>query len=192
VKYCSDCGAGVVSRIPEGDNRLRHCCPECGGVFYQNPKIVVGTIPVWEDRILICKRAIEPRHGYWTTPAGFLELGEAAEQGAARETLEEAGAAVSNLEMFSILNITHVGQVYVMYRARLDQPRFAPGDESLEVRLAGEDDIPWDDIAFKAIRKSLELFFEDRKIGQFGVHSGEISREKIEISRRMGLAEAPP
>ena len=101
MKYCSDCAAGVVSKIPDGDNRLRHCCPECGGVFYQNPKIVVGTIPVWEDRILICKRAIEPRYGYWTTPAGFLELGEAVEQGAARETLEEAGAVVSNLEMFS-------------------------------------------------------------------------------------------
>ena len=162
MKYCSDCGASVVSRIPDGDNRVRDCCQECGGVFYQNPKIVVGTIPVWEDKILLCKRAIEPRYGYWTTPAGFLELGEAAEQGAARETLEEAGAVVTDLEMFTMLNITHVGQVYVMYRARLERPEFSPGDESLEVRLASEAEIPWDDIAFKAIRKSLELFCEDR------------------------------
>ena len=188
MKYCSDCGASVASRIPDGDNRVRDCCLECGGVFYQNPKIVVGTIPVWEDKILLCKRAIEPRYGYWTTPAGFLELGEAAEQGAARETLEEAGAVVTDLEMFTMLNITHVGQIYVMYRARLERPEFTPGDESLEVRLASEAEIPWDDIAFKAIHKSLELFFEDGRMGQYGVHSGEISRQKIEISRRMGLA----
>jgi ADP-ribose pyrophosphatase YjhB (NUDIX family) len=188
MKYCSDCGSSVVSRIPDGDNRPRYCCRECGSIFYQNPKIVVGTIPVWEDRILICKRAIEPRYGYWTTPAGFLEIGEAVEDGAVRETAEEAGAEVTDLEMFTMLNITHVGQVYVMYRARLAKPEFAPGDESLEVRLVAEDEMPWEDIAFKAIRTTLELYYRDQKMGQFGVHSGEISRDKIEISRRLGLA----
>jgi ADP-ribose pyrophosphatase YjhB (NUDIX family) len=188
MKYCSDCGASVVSRVPEGDNRPRFCCGECGGIFYNNPKVVVGTIPVWEDYILLCKRAIEPRHGYWTAPAGFLEIGEAVEEGAVRETIEEAGARVTDLQIFTVLNITHLGQVYVMYRAQMEEPVFEAGEESLEVRLVREKDIPWDDIAFRAIRTTLELYYEDERAGQFGVHSGEITHHSVDVSRRLALA----
>ena len=174
MNYCSDCGATVTVRIPEGDTVPRHVCSQCGTVHYQNPKMVVGCIPEWEDRILLCRRAIEPRHGFWTLPAGFLENGESAAAGAARETMEEAEATVEIGPMFSFYNLTHIHQIYVMFRGRLLTPEFGAGTESLEVRLFREDEIPWDLLAFRTVGETLKRYFEDRARGQFGFHMGDI------------------
>ncbi len=175
MNFCSNCGATITLRIPEGDNRIRHCCGACGSIHYQNPRIVVGTIPVWKDQVLLCKRAIEPRAGYWTLCAGFLENGEETAQGAIRETDEEAGARIELGPLFSMLDVLHVHQVHIFYRAQLLDINFAPGPESLEVKLCREDEIPWEDLAFKTVAMTLKLFFEDRAKGTFGVHTGVIN-----------------
>ncbi|MSQ68808.1 MAG: NUDIX hydrolase [Gammaproteobacteria bacterium] len=175
MKFCSQCGAGDLAwRVPEGDNRPRHVCGQCNQVFYQNPKIVVGSIPVWGDQILLCKRAIAPRYGYWTLPAGFMENAETTQEAAARETLEEAHAEVEILELYTLMNIPHTSQVYLMYRARLCNLDFSPGTESLECALYREDQIPWDRLAFPTITHTLRLFFEDRRQAKFGTHVGDI------------------
>ncbi len=174
MNFCSDCGAPVILRVPEGDTLPRHVCSRCNTVHYQNPKMVVGCIPEWEDRILLCRRAIEPRHGLWTLPAGFLENGESAAAGAARETLEEAEAVVEIGAMFSFYNLIHIDQIYVMFRGRLLKPEFGPGTESLEVRLFREDEIPWDLLAFRTVGETLRRYFEDRSRGTFGFHMGDI------------------
>ena len=161
-------------RIPEGDNRPRHVCGQCHEVFYQNPKIVVGSIPEWGDQILLCKRAIPPRYGYWTLPAGFMENAETTQEAAARETLEEANAEVEILELYTLMNIPHTSQVYLMYRARLLNLDFSPGTESLECALYREDEIPWDQLAFPTITHTLRLFFEDRRRAKCGTHVGDI------------------
>jgi ADP-ribose pyrophosphatase YjhB (NUDIX family) len=177
MKYCISCGSADVDlRIPEGDNRDRHVCRACGHVHYVNPKLVVGCVPVWEDSVLLCKRAIEPRLGYWTVPAGFMELGETLEQAAARETLEEACAEVEIEDLFAVVDVTHAHQVHVMFRARLTAPRYAAGDESLEACLFEEGDIPWEDLAFPSVRFSLERFFEDRASGLRRLHMTEAPR----------------
>ena len=174
MKYCSQCGAGVNLAIPEGDHLPRHICSECGEIHYQNPKVVVGCIPEYEQRILFCKRAIEPRLGYWTLPAGFMENAETSAEGAARETLEEAGARVEIIDMFTMFNLPHINQIYILYRAQLCDLDFAPGIESLEVELLDEQQVPWDEIAFPVITQSLELYFADRKAGRFGMHTGDM------------------
>ncbi len=158
-------------RMPDGDNRLRHCCDHCGAIHYQNPRLVVGTVPVWEDSVLLCKRAIEPRHGYWTLPAGFMENGETVAQGAHRETIEEAGANIILGPMFSVIDVVHVHQVHVFYRAQLIDTHFDPGIESLEVRLFRQAEIPWDDIAFRTVSLTLKRFFEDHARGTYGLHT---------------------
>jgi 8-oxo-dGTP pyrophosphatase MutT (NUDIX family) len=173
MKFCSACGASVDHRVPEGDTLPRYICAECETIHYENPKMVVGCIPVWGDQILLCRRAIEPRHGYWTLPAGFLENGESASAGAMRETLEEADARVEMGEMFSFYNLTHINQIYVMFRARLLDLNFGPGTESLEVRLFKEEDIPWDQMAFRTVSETLKHFFADRKRGTFTLHMGD-------------------
>ena len=169
--HCSNCGAKVERKVPPGDERLRAICPACGGIHYENPKVVVGCIPVYGDRILLCKRAIEPRYGYWTLPAGFMENGETTAEGAARETHEEAGAQVVDLHAFSLLDVPYVHQVHVFYRARMASPDFAAGEESLEVQLFSESEIPWKDLSFRTVIETLKLFFADRTSGKYGFHT---------------------
>ena len=174
IKFCNACGASVVHRIPEGDSLPRAVCDACGTIHYQNPKIVVGCLPVYGDRILMCKRAIEPRHGLWTLPAGFMENAESASEGAAREALEEANARVDIEDLYPVYSIPHISQVYMMFRARLVDPRVSPGIESLEVRLVGEDEIPWDQLAFAMVRRTLQHFLEDRQRGVYVPRFGDI------------------
>jgi ADP-ribose pyrophosphatase YjhB (NUDIX family) len=184
MKFCSECAHPVTLQIPEGDNRPRYVCAQCAAIHYQNPKLVIGSIPVWENagelRILLCKRAIEPRYGYWTLPAGFMENNETTADAARRETEEEAGANIELGNLFSLLNVAHVHQVHLFYLARLVDLAFAPGIESLDVQMFAEHEIPWDELAFPTIRKTLELFFADRvKIregGSYGFHSMDITR----------------
>jgi ADP-ribose pyrophosphatase YjhB (NUDIX family) len=182
MKFCSECAHPVVLAIPEGDNRPRHVCTHCGTIHYENPKMVIGSIPVWdrggELKVLLCKRAIEPRHGYWTLPAGFMENAETTAEAAVRETEEEAGAHIELGQLFTLLNVAHVHQVHLFYLARLQDLDFAPGIESLDVRMFAEHEIPWADLAFPTIRTTLELFFADRaKVkagGTWGVHTADI------------------
>ncbi len=177
MKFCSTCAGELVSRVPQGDNRTRHVCVRCGTVHYQNPKIVTGSIPEWEGRLLLCRRAIAPRYGYWTLPAGFLENGETTHAGAARETLEEAGARVEVTSLFATFNLPHIDQVYMLFRARLLDLDFEPGEESLDVALFREEDIPWGELAFPVIAETLKLYFADRADRGFGSHMGDILRE---------------
>ncbi|MEW8041249.1 MAG: NUDIX hydrolase [Candidatus Thiodiazotropha endolucinida] len=176
MKYCSHCGAEVEVRVPEGDNRPRHVCIICSTVHYQNPKIVVGCIPVWEQQILLCRRAIEPRYGLWTVPAGFMENGETSQQGAARETLEEACAQVEVEGLYTLFNLPHINQVYLLFRSRLLDLDFAAGEESLEVKLFDEQEIPWEKLAFPVIKESLKLYYADRESGKYPLRSGTIIR----------------
>lgn len=174
MNFCSHCGNTIVIRIPEGDHMPRHICASCGTVHYQNPKMVVGCIPEWEDKILLCRRAIEPKYGLWTLPAGFMENGETTLEGAARETWEEAGARIEIGSLYTLFNLPHINQVYLMFRARLLDLNYQSGIESLETRLFTEAEIPWDEIAFRTVRATLELYFEDRRGGDFEFHFGDI------------------
>jgi ADP-ribose pyrophosphatase YjhB (NUDIX family) len=174
LNYCSNCGAPVALKIPAGDNLPRHVCDACATIHYQNPKMVIGCIPEWDDRILLCKRAIEPRYGKWTLPAGFMENGETVGQAALRETLEEANARVELHAMYTVLSVPHVNQVHIFYRGRLLDLDFGPGTESLEVRLFAESEVPWPELAFRTVSTTLQHYFGDRKAGGFGFHAGEI------------------
>jgi len=165
VKFCSHCGQPVTLRTPEGDHLPRHVCEACGTIHYQNPKLVVGCVPEYEGRILLCRRAIEPRHGYWTIPAGFMENGETTQDGARRESREEALAEVEIGTLLAVVHVLHADQVHVMFRARLPEPRFGAGAESLEVMLCEESAIPWQDIAFRSVDFALRRYFEDRRRG---------------------------
>ncbi len=184
MKFCSECAHPVALAIPEGDNRPRYVCAQCDAIHYQNPKLVIGSLPVWEQdgevQVLLCKRAIEPRYGYWTLPAGFMENNETTAEAAIRETEEEAGANIELGPLYTLLNVAHVHQVHLFYLARLRDLDFAPGIESLEVQMFSERDIPWDELAFPTIRTTLELFFADRKKvregGSYGFHSHDIVR----------------
>ncbi|MGC3965057.1 MAG: NUDIX hydrolase [Rhodocyclaceae bacterium] len=175
MKFCSACGAEVALRIPAGDVMPRFVCDACGTIHYQNPKMVVGALAVWEDRILLCRRAIEPRHGLWTLPAGFMENEETTGQAAVRETMEEACARIELTEMYTLVNVPHISQVHMLYRARLMDTDFAPGPESLEVALMREDEIPWDEIAFRSIALTLRHFFADRREGRFRFRVADLS-----------------
>jgi ADP-ribose pyrophosphatase YjhB (NUDIX family) len=177
MNYCSNCGEKVSFIIPEGDNRYRHVCDSCKLIHYENPKIVTGCIPQWQDKILLCQRAIEPRYGLWTLPAGFMENQETNLQGAARETAEEANAQVDNMSLFCVFSIAHINQVYTMYRGDLVDGKASPGDESLDVALLTEDQIPWQDIAFQVINETLKLYYQDVKQGQFCTHYGDIIKQ---------------
>lgn len=174
MKFCSLCGSPVEIRVPEGDTRLRAVCTACAEIHYVNPKMVLGTIPAWGDQVLLCRRAIEPRRGLWTLPAGFMEINESTAQGAMRETMEEAGARVELGELFSVFDIPHVDQVHIFYLAKLKDLDFAAGPESLEVRLFREDEIPWESIAFRTITATLKFYFHDRRKGVMSVHTGDI------------------
>lgn len=174
MNYCSHCGHNVSQIIPPGDNRPRHVCGRCGTIHYQNPRIIAGCLPVFGDRVLLCKRAIEPRVGYWTLPAGFMENGESTEQAAARETLEEARAEVNIGELYTVTSIIHVNQVQMLYLAELKTPEYAPGEESLDVELFTEEQIPWDELAFQTIHNALRLYFEDRRNNRFPLRHIEL------------------
>jgi len=185
-KHCRACGTAVVYRLPDdGDTKQRGVCPACGTVHYQNPLNVVGTVPVWDGangegddyddcKVLLCKRNIEPRKGKWTLPAGFMELSETTAEGAARETVEEAGAQFEMQELFTLINVVRAGQVHLFYRARLLSKSFDPGHETMEARLFTEVEIPWDEIAFKTVKETLQLYFADRKAGRFNFHTLDV------------------
>ena len=174
MKFCSLCGHEVRLKVPPGDNRPRYTCADCGTIHYQNPNMVVGTIPAWEGRILLCRRAIEPRYGYWTLPAGFMENDETTTEGAERETSEEAGARIALGELFSMIDVPHARQVHLFFRADMLATELDPGPESLEARLFSEDEIPWSDIAFRTVEQTLRWYFEDRRKGSFGTHTGVV------------------
>jgi ADP-ribose pyrophosphatase YjhB (NUDIX family) len=177
VKFCSHCGSSQLDfRVPDGDTLTRYVCTACATIHYQNPKVVVGCLPVWEDLVLLCKRAIEPRRGLWTLPAGFLENGETLAAGALRETIEEANACVEIADLYTMISLPHISQVYVMFRARLLGLDFGPGPESLDVRLFREEDVPWSDLAFRTITRTLRNYFLDRKLGAFPVHVSALEK----------------
>ena len=174
MKFCSSCGQPVVQRVPPGDDRERFVCDACGTIHYQNPKIVTGCLPIYEGRVLLCKRAIHPRSGLWTLPAGFLENGETTIEGAIRETREEACAEVSVHGLYTVFNLPHISQIYMFFRADLTNPSFSAGPESADVQLFEESQIPWDVVAFPVLRDTLRQYFHDRSAGDFPVRVGDI------------------
>ena len=174
IKHCKVCGGATVYTVPADDNRERATCTVCATIHYENPINVVGTVPTWGDQVLLCRRTIEPRHGFWTLPAGFMEMGETTAEGAVRETVEEAGAHIELQGLFTLLNVVRVGQLHLYYRARLLDTEFDPGPETIEARLFSEDQIPWDELAFRTVRETLRRYFEDLRQGQFGFHTADI------------------
>lgn len=178
MKYCSSCGSPVTHEIPEGDNRHRHICASCDEIHYKNPNIVVGVIAQWQGKIILCRRAIEPRIGFWTMPAGYLEINESTDEGAAREAEEEAGIDVEIGELLTLINIPQIGQVQMIYTGELNSPAFSAGIESLEVQLLSEDEIPWNELAFPTVKIALEHYFADRRVGQFRLHSQVLRRDQ--------------
>jgi len=178
MNYCSHCGSQVEHKIPEGDNRLRYICTHCELIHYQNPRVIAGCIAEYENKVLLCTRAIEPRYGLWTLPAGFMENHETTLQAALRETHEEASAELTETRLFCTYSIPHISQVYMMYRGQLVNGFAAPGVESLQTQLFSEAQIPWDKLAFPVVAESLKLYFADKNTGQFHVHSGEMSRDE--------------
>ena len=176
MNFCSNCGTPVVLKVPDGDFLPRHVCENCGTIHYLNPKIVVGSVPEYEGRILLCKRGIEPRLGFWTIPAGFMENDETLEAGAAREAREEALIDVEIGSLLLLANVTHARQVHVFFRSRMRTPTFGVTHESLEVRLLDERDIPWDDLAFPSTEYALRRYVEDRANGVSRHHVAEMQR----------------
>ena len=175
MNYCSHCGAPVHLAIPPGENLPRHVCDNCGTIHYENPKLVIGCIAEWDERILLCRRAIEPRHGWWTLPAGFMENEETTAQAALRETLEEANARVEISALFTLFNVPHISQVHLFFRGNLLDLDYQPGSESLEVALFREEEIPWENIAFASVRETLQHYFRDRQTGKYGFHIADIT-----------------
>lgn len=169
-KYCSQCAHPLTQMVPPGDNRLRDVCENCGAVHYQNPRNVVGVLPIWDGKILLCKRAIEPRYGMWTLPAGFMELNETTAEGALRETDEEAGASVELSKLYTVIDVPHAEQVHFYYLGNLRSPELNPGPETLETMFVTPDEIPWDDLAFRTVRTTLEHYCNDVKRGRFDSH----------------------
>jgi ADP-ribose pyrophosphatase YjhB (NUDIX family) len=179
MNFCSQCGGPITELIPEGDNRARFVCGSCNTIHYQNPRIVAGCLPVWEDHVLLCRRAIEPRRGYWTLPAGFMENGETVQQAAERETLEEACARVTGLQLYTVFDLPHINQVYMFFRAELVDEGYCAGVESLEVGLFRQADIPWSELAFPTVGRTLEYFFADRVQQTFPVRNEAIKAMRV-------------
>lgn len=174
MKFCSACGSTIELQIPVTDDRERHVCSACGIIHYINPRIIVCAIPAWEDKVLLCRRSIEPRSGYWTLPGGFMETGETTQQAAARETLEEACAHIEVHELYSLFNVTHIDQVHLFFRATMSDPDFAPGPESLEVALFSADEVPWNDIAFPAVSITLKQYFQEYQAGNYSLKLADV------------------
>ena len=177
-KFCSHCGSDIIIKIPEGDNMKRAVCNNCGAIFYENPKVVAGCILEWEGKILLCKRANEPRFGYWTLPAGFLENKETVEEGALRESWEEARARSEDIKLFMMCNLPHISQIYMIYHGFLIDGKYDVGPESSEVRLFSEEEIPWADIAFTVIEKTIKLYYQDVKKGNIDIHFDTIIKTR--------------
>lgn len=174
MKFCSNCGAPVIQLVPQGDDRERHVCAKCDTIHYSNPRIITGSLPIHSDQVLLCKRAIHPRKGYWTLPAGFMENGETSLQGALRESWEEARAELEIQSLYTLFNLPHINQVYMFYRGNLANLNYGAGPESLEVALFREEEIPWDELAFPVVARTLKLYFEDRRSGRFPIHTEDI------------------
>lgn len=170
MNYCGNCGHSISLQIPDGDDRERHCCNSCGSIHYFNPRIIVACLPIWKNRIMLCKRGIEPRLGYWTLPGGFMELGETTEQGAARETWEETRAEVDIQHLHGIYNMPQINQVYFVYKANMKSPDFELTPESTEIKLVAPEDIPWDLLAFKVMHKALKQYVNNDPTGNDGIH----------------------
>lgn len=179
MNFCSQCGGSIAQKIPEGDNRARFVCGDCHTIHYQNPRIVAGCLPVLDGQVLLCRRAIEPRRGYWTLPAGFMENGETVQQAAERETLEEACARVADLQLYTLFDLPHINQVYMFFRAELVDDDFQAGEESLEVKLFMQADIPWSELAFPTVGRTLEYFFADRVQQTFPVRNEAIEAMRM-------------
>ncbi len=177
INYCTQCGSKTRKIIPEGDQKLRHVCSQCETIHYQNPKIITGCLIEHDDKILLCRRAIEPQSGKWTLPAGFMENNETTTQGAIRETQEEANANVTELQLYSVYDIPHISQVYMIYRGRLSEADFSPGIESLDVQLFNKENIPWQELAFSVIRQTLIAYFNDKKSGTYNLQTGVITAD---------------
>jgi ADP-ribose pyrophosphatase YjhB (NUDIX family) len=175
MNYCSQCGSPVSKKIPTGDNRPRFVCDRCEAIHYHNPKIVAGCIPEWEGSILLCRRAIEPKYGLWTIPAGFMELGESTEEAAIRETFEEAHAQVDLAGLYAVLSLPNISQVYMIFRGRLKSLDFKAGEESLAVQLFPREAIPWDELAFPVVKDALRRYSEDVTRGRFLLHVGSLT-----------------
>ncbi len=178
MKFCTTCGDPVTLTIPDGDNRERFVCVniECAAIHYQNPRNITGCLPIYEDKVLLCKRGIQPRYGLWTLPAGFMENGETTEQGAIRESWEEAEANLDVDKLYALFNLPYINQVYFFYKAQLKDLHFRPTPESLDVTLFSEDEIPWDEIAFTVVEKTLRYYFADRKTGEYPLRCEDIER----------------
>lgn len=174
IRYCRACGGAVHYVVPADDNRPRATCTACATIHYENPLTVVGAVCTWEDRVLLCRRNIEPRRGLWTLPAGFMELGETSAQGALRETHEEAGAQVALDGLFAVINLAQVGQVHLFYRGQMSSAQLNPGPETQEAALFREDEIPWEQLAFRTVHQTLQRYFADRRTGHFSVHTFDI------------------
>ena len=174
IKHCRLCGTGVDYQVPADDNRDRAVCRSCGEIHYENPLNVVGTVPVWGEQVLLCRRNIEPRYGMWTLPAGFMELGETVAEGALRETVEEAGAHIELQGLFTMLDVVRVGQVHLFYRAAMQDTHLDPGPETIEARLFHEHEVPWDEIAFRTVKMTLQHFFDCRRRGDYSFHCGKV------------------
>lgn len=176
IHYCRECGHAVKHCIPPGDSRLRAICPACHAIQYINPINVVGTLPLWKNEVLLCRRNIEPRYGFWTLPAGFLEIGETTSEGAARETIEETGAKFQMGNLYAVMNVVFAGQIHLFYLAELSSDQFAPGPETIEARLFSQNDIPWSDLAFATVEHALKLLFQDMASGTLGqkVHTEDL------------------
>ena len=178
MNYCSGCGEPVSRTIPPGDHRERFVCDHCGTIHYQNPKIVTGCLPICGERVLLCRRAINPRKGLWTLPAGFLETGETAHAGAARETWEEARARVDIHGLYTVFSLPHISQVYMFFRAELINGQYATGEESHDVALFHEQEVPWDELAFPVVTQTLRHYFSDRPTADFPVRMEDIIVER--------------
>lgn len=180
MPYCLQCGTKAYRRIPEGDNRERIVCDACGYIHYQNPNIICGALVIHQNKILLCKRAIEPQYGLWTVPAGFMEIGETVKEGALRETIEEAEAVATQPQLYCLYDIPHIGQVYMLYLSQLKDGKFGAGMESLECQLFEVDEIPWDDLAFEAVRRTLTYYIADcqkyQNLSDFPLHQSRIDK----------------
>ena len=177
MKFCSECGNSVTWRVPPGDDRKRHVCNSCDAIHYQNPRVITGCLPIYQDKVLLCKRAIEPQRGLWTLPAGFLENGETSAEGAIRESWEEARTNLRINSLYALFNLPHINQLYLFYHATLNEGEFSAGPESLAVALFREDEIPWNSLAFPVVERTLKHYFNDKKTGDFTFRTEVINKQ---------------